>query len=62
MDADITLGVENGYLTVTVAGSAITDNMEVLRFQQNDITDDGVSTDFIETVGSSEIAIRDLHW
>ena len=59
LDADITLGVENGYLTVTVAGSAITDNMEVLRFQQNDITDDGVSTDFIEMVGSSEIAIRE---
>ena len=59
LDAAITLGVENGYLTVTVAGSAITDSMEVLRFQQNDVTGNGVSTDFIEMVGSSEIAIRE---
>lgn len=59
LDAVTTMGVENGYLTVTVAGSAITDNMEVLRFQQNDVTNNGTSTDFIEMVGSSEIAIRE---
>ena len=47
----------DGYLRVTVKG-AIEDNLEVLRFQQNDVTANGTSTDFIETVGSDEIAIK----
>ena len=47
----------DGYLRVTIKG-VITDNLEVFRFQQNDVTADGVSTDFIEQVGSNEIAIK----
>ena len=47
----------DGYLRVTIKG-VITDNLEVFRFQQNDVTANGTSTDFIEQVGSNEIAIK----
>ena len=47
----------DGYLRVTIKG-VITDNLELFRFQQNDVTANGTSTDFIETVGSDEIAIK----
>ena len=58
VDNILTIDVDgDGYLRVTVKG-AIEDNLEVLRFQQNDVTANGTSTDFIETVGSDEIAIK----
>ena len=47
----------DGYLRVTIKG-VITDNLELFRFQQNDVTADGTSTDFIELIGSDEIAIK----
>ncbi len=47
----------DGYLRVTIKG-VITDNLELFRFQQNDVTGDGTSTDFIELIGSDEIAIK----
>ncbi|MDC3003010.1 flagellar hook-basal body complex protein [Paracoccaceae bacterium] len=47
----------DGYLRVTIKG-VITDNLELFRFQQNDVTANGTSTDFIELIGSEEIAIK----
>ena len=47
----------DGYLRVTIKG-VITDNLELFRFQQNDVTANGTSTDFIELIGSDEIAIK----
>lgn len=44
----------DGYLTVTVNGE-VADDMEVLRFQQNDGAD---GEDYIATFGSNEIAIK----
>ena len=39
----------DGYLRVTIKG-VITDNLELFRFQQNDVTANGTSTDFIESL------------
>ena len=53
------LGVDgNGFLTVQLNG-VLTDNLEVMRFQQNDLTPaTATSSEFIKMVGSDEIAIR----
>ena len=48
----------NGFLTVQLNG-VFTDNLEVMRFQQNDLTPaTATSSEFIKMVGSDEIAIR----
>ena len=47
----------DGYLNVTING-VNTDNLEVLRFQQNDTGSDGDGTEYIELFGSNEIAIK----
>ena len=53
------LGVDvNGYLTVQLNG-VIADNLEVMRFQQNDLTPNtATSSEYIKMFGSDEIAIR----
>jgi len=49
-------GVSGDYLQITLAGDLTAIDYEVFRFQQND---DGVNpTDFIDQVGSDEVAIR----
>jgi len=47
----------DGYLEVTING-VITDNLEVLRFQQNDTATLGEGTEYIDLFGSNEIAIK----
>ena len=47
----------DGYLNVTING-VFTDNLEVLRFQQNDTAPAGSGTEYIDLFGSNEIAIK----
>ena len=47
----------DGYLNVTING-VFTDNLEVLRFQQNDAAPAGSGTEYIDLFGSNEIAIK----
>ena len=47
----------DGYLNVTING-VFTDNLEVLRFQQNDTDPAGSGTEYIDLFGSNEIAIK----
>ena len=47
----------DGYLNVTING-VNTDNLEVLRFQQNDENPAGAGTEYIDLFGSNEIAIK----
>ena len=57
-DGDINdITVTNGYLTIEINGGDYSSGMEVLRFQQN--ADGTPNTDFIDMVGSNELAIRD---